>query len=223
VATGDEERAMTEETGLPHGLDAMLADTGALMSDCPQDLHSNKLALGIEELTPGLVVLRRMADIQALTRSHAVRQFGGGGSSPRTPSHRRAPRSATPHSPTAKPGSRQSSTGEGFRHVVEDVELPTGTMPAGTNATVWWAAANVDPEAFDDPMDIRLDRTPNPHICFASGWHRCLGSHLARLELRVALDAWHERIPSYRLEGDEPLQYSVNPRAPHHLPLAWDI
>ena len=40
--------------------------------------------------------------------------------------------------------------------------------------------------------------------------------------LRVALDAWHQRIPKYRLKGDEPLHYSVNPRAPHHLPLEWD-
>src|SRR5262249_2962507 len=73
-----EERAMTEEPGSFDGLDAMLADAGALMSDCPQELHTEKLALGIDELAPGLVVLRRMADIQALTRSHAVRQFGGG-------------------------------------------------------------------------------------------------------------------------------------------------
>ena len=74
----------------------------------------------------------------------------------------------------------ESPVTQGFRHVVEDVKLPSGTMPAGTNAVVWWAAANVDPEAFDDPLTVRLDRAPNAHICFASGWHRCLGSHLAR-------------------------------------------
>jgi cytochrome P450 len=116
----------------------------------------------------------------------------------------------------------ESPVTQGFRHVVEDVELPSGTMSAGTNAIVWWAAANVDPEAFDDPMSVRLDRAPNAHICFASGWHRCLGSHLARMELRAALDVWHARIPDYRIADGAELTYSVNPRAPHHLPFVWE-
>jgi cytochrome P450 len=116
----------------------------------------------------------------------------------------------------------ESPVTQGFRHVVDDVELPSGTMTAGTNAVVWWAAANVDPNAFEDPLTIRLDRTPNSHICFASGWHRCLGSHLARMELRVALDVWHNRIPNYRIPDGVELTYSINPRAPHHLPLEWD-
>jgi len=71
-------------------------------------------------------------------------------------------------------------------------------------------------------MSIQLDRSPNAHICFASGWHRCLGSHLARMELRAALDVWHQRIPDYRIADKADLTYSVNPRAPHHLPLVWD-
>ena len=117
----------------------------------------------------------------------------------------------------------ESPVTQGFRHVVEDVELPSGTLRAGTNAVVWWAAANVDPGAFEDPLSIQLDRSPNPHICFASGWHRCLGSHLARMEIRVAMDVWHSRIPNYRIPEGVELSYSVNPRAPHHLPLEWDI
>ena len=68
---------------------------------------------------------------------------------------------------------------------------------------------------------VDLDRTPNAHICFASGWHRCLGSHLARMELRAALDVWHSRIPDYQIADGVELRYSVNPRAPHHLPLTW--
>jgi cytochrome P450 len=115
----------------------------------------------------------------------------------------------------------ESPVTQGFRHVVADVELPSGTLAAGTNAIVWWAAANVDPEAFDAPLAVKLDRQPNAHICFASGWHRCLGSHLARMELRVALDVWHARIPHYRLADETELVYSINPRAPHNLPLVW--
>jgi cytochrome P450 len=115
----------------------------------------------------------------------------------------------------------ESPVTQGFRHVVADVELPSGTLKSGTNAIVWWAGANVDPEAFDDPLTVRLDRSPNAHICFASGWHRCLGSHLARMELRAALDVWHARIPEYQIADGAELVYSVNPRAPHHLPLVW--
>jgi cytochrome P450 len=58
-----------------------------------------------------------------------------------------------------------------------------------------------------------LERGLNAHIGFASDYHRCLGSHLARMELVTALDVWHERIRT--------LVYSGNPRAPHPLPLAW--
>jgi len=115
----------------------------------------------------------------------------------------------------------ESPVTQGFRHVVADVELPSGTLKSGTNAIVWWAGANVDPEAFDDPLTVKLDRSPNAHICFASGWHRCLGSHLARMELRAALDVWHARIPEYRIADGTELVYSVNPRAPHNLPLVW--
>ncbi len=117
----------------------------------------------------------------------------------------------------------ESPVTQGFRHVVEDVELPSGTLPAGTNAVVWWAAANVDGEVFDQPTTIQLDRSPNPHICFASGWHRCLGSHLARLELRCALDEWHRKIPDYQIPEAVELSYSANPRAPHRLPLVWKV
>jgi len=62
---------------------------------------------------------------------------------------------------------------------------------------VVWAAANLDDESFDDPLAVDFERAANRHIAFASGFHRCLGSHLARLELRVALTALHERLPDY--------------------------
>ncbi|MBW8825993.1 MAG: cytochrome P450 [Acidobacteria bacterium] len=115
----------------------------------------------------------------------------------------------------------ESPVTSGTRHVTADVELPSGTLKAGTQALVWWAAANLDPERFEDPLDVKLDRAPNPHIVFASGFHRCLGSHLARMELRAALDVWHDRIPDYAIPDGVELTYSFNPRAPHTLPLTW--
>jgi cytochrome P450 len=51
-------------------------------------------------------------------------------------------------------------------------------------------AANRDPEAFDRPDEVILDRSPNRHAAFGLGPHRCAGSHLARMELRVALEVW---------------------------------
>jgi cytochrome P450 len=60
-------------------------------------------------------------------------------------------------------------------------------------------AANRDPEQFARPHELRFDRTPNRHVGFGLGPHRCLGIHLARRELRVALQAFHRRLPDYRL------------------------
>ena len=66
-------------------------------------------------------------------------------------------------------------------------------------------AANVDPDGADDADVVRFDREVNRHIAFGKGIHRCLGSHLARLELRIALREWHARIPDYRMPpGYEP-------------------
>ena len=52
----------------------------------------------------------------------------------------------------------------------------------------------------DDAYEVDFDREANPHFAFGGGIHRCLGSHLARLELRVALREWHRRIPEYAVE-----------------------
>jgi cytochrome P450 len=116
----------------------------------------------------------------------------------------------------------ESPVTEGHRFPQVDVTLPSGeVIPAGTTVTVSWSAADLDPEAFDDPLEVRLDRGRNAHIAFASGWHRCLGSHLARMELRAALDELHRRIPDYRLaDGFEP-HFTGNPRKPDPLPIVW--
>ncbi len=60
--------------------------------------------------------------------------------------------------------------------------------------------ATRDPDVFgDDAATVRFDRAVNNHVAFGAGPHRCLGSHLARRELRVALEEWHRAIPDYRL------------------------
>ncbi len=74
------------------------------------------------------------------------------------------------------------------RVTTQEVELPNGTiLPEGTAVIVSYGAANVDPTEFPDGFEVRFDRETNRHIAFGGGVHRCLGSHLARRELRVAL------------------------------------
>jgi cytochrome P450 len=117
----------------------------------------------------------------------------------------------------------ESPVTQGGRVALEDMELPSGVkVRAGTMMVASWSAADLDPKYFPDPLTVDLDRTPNPHIGFASGFHRCLGSHLARMEMIVALQVWHERIPNYRVKPGVELVYSGNPRAPHNFPLVWD-
>jgi cytochrome P450 len=69
---------------------------------------------------------------------------------------------------------------------------------------------------------VRFDRGKNPHIAFGGGVHRCLGSHLARRELRITLREWHRRIPDYHLKsGHEELEYPPGLRHVKDLTLAW--
>jgi cytochrome P450 len=115
----------------------------------------------------------------------------------------------------------ESPVTEGHRVPQEDIEVGGTTVAAGTMVTVSWSAANLDPETFVDPLRVDLRRDPNPHVAFANGWHRCLGSHLARLELRAALHEFHRRIPDYRIADGVTLEYTGNPRTPKTLPLVW--
>ena len=110
------------------------------------------------------------------------------------------------------------------RMALRDVELPNGeTIAAGTMMVVSYGAANVDPFEFPDGFDVRFDRESNRHIAFGGGVHRCLGSHLARRELRITLREWHQRIPEYRIKpGHEHLEYPPGLRHVKDLTLVWD-
>jgi cytochrome P450 len=110
------------------------------------------------------------------------------------------------------------------RVATEDTELPNGQrVSKGTAVVVSYGAANVDPAVFADGTDVRFDREENRHIAFGGGVHRCLGSHLARRELRVTLREWHRRIPDYRIKpGHEDLEYPPGLRHVTNLHLVWD-
>jgi cytochrome P450 len=80
----------------------------------------------------------------------------------------------------------------------QDIELGGLTIPAGSDVQLAIAVANRDPAEHPDPDDIDLRRQERHHA-FGGGPHRCLGSHLARMEMREVLAEWHSRIPDYDL------------------------
>ena len=85
------------------------------------------------------------------------------------------------------------------RVVTEDTEFRGCPMKEGDKVLMAFPAANRDPAVFDEPDEVRLDRAANRHVAFGSGIHRCAGSNLARLELRVAVQVFLERIPDFEL------------------------
>jgi len=105
------------------------------------------------------------------------------------------------------------------RFATEDAEIDGCPVRKGQVVTALLGAANTDEAALDDPDVVRFDREVNRHIAFGRGIHRCLGSHLARLELRIALREWHARIPDYRVpDGFQPV-FTTSIRSLVELPL----
>ena len=107
------------------------------------------------------------------------------------------------------------------RVAVQDTELGGCPVHAGDQVMVMIGSANCDEAEFPDGDDVRWDREVNPHIAFGGGIHRCLGSHLARMELRVALREWHKRIPDYEIEPDHTLVYTPGIRSIDHFPMRF--
>lgn len=85
------------------------------------------------------------------------------------------------------------------RIVGRDTEFQGCPVKAGDRVLMSFPAANRDPRQFENPDEVILTREHNRHVAFGSGIHRCAGSNLARLELRVALQTWLERIPEFEL------------------------
>lgn len=102
-----------------------------------------------------------------------------------------------------------------------DMNLHGVEIEAGDSVTLVLGAANDDGDAFS-PASVDFDREPNKHLAFGGGHHLCLGAHLARLELRIALEELHKRIPDYRIEPGAEVQFSTGIRQADRLPLVWD-
>jgi cytochrome P450 len=97
------------------------------------------------------------------------------------------------------------------RTVTRDVELNGQCLRRNDRVVISWLSANHDEREFNRPDEIILDRTPNRHLAFGLGPHRCIGSHLARLMSEVMVKAVLDRIPDYQVDLDGVHQYLGNP------------
>ncbi|MBL1068759.1 cytochrome P450 [Streptomyces sp. 7-21] len=110
------------------------------------------------------------------------------------------------------------------RIATEDVEVGGVTIKAGDTVHVSYLAANRDPERFERPDELDLDRQPSPHMTFGWGAHHCIGSPLALMEIELAIGTLLERFPGLRLAvpaEEVPWNTESIWRFPYELPVAW--
>jgi hypothetical protein len=106
------------------------------------------------------------------------------------------------------------------RLVAKDVELDGRSLQEGDWLLLPFPAGNRDPDVFPDADQVHLDRAENRHAAFGLGIHRCLGSNLARMELRVALEEWLARYPDFELANPAEVTWSSGQvRGPRTLPV----
>lgn len=109
------------------------------------------------------------------------------------------------------------------RVAMQDTEVGGCPISKGERVSPLLGAANTDPAEFPDPELVDFGRSPNRHRAFGGGPHRCLGSHLARMELRVALREFHRRIPDYEIKPGTQLTYTAALRSVESLPLVFPV
>jgi cytochrome P450 len=108
------------------------------------------------------------------------------------------------------------------RLVLRDVDFHGCPLRAGDIVWLGLASANRDPRQFDRADEFVPGRTVNRHLAFGAGPHRCLGAHLARMELTVVIDEWLRRIPEFGLEGDADVRERGGQLMLRSVPLIWE-
>ncbi len=108
------------------------------------------------------------------------------------------------------------------REVVAETQVNGCRFEAGQMVLLSFPAANRDPAVFPDADRVVIDRKENRHAAFGLGIHRCIGSNLARMEIRVALQEWLARIPTFRLDANGAVKWSEGTvRGPRRLPVLF--
>lgn len=119
---------------------------------------------------------------------------------------------------------RHGTPTQGLARVVSrDAEFHGQQLKAGERVLLLWAAANRDPAVFSCPAEIDLERSPNRHMAFGVGQHRCLGSNLARTMFRVMISEILERLPDFTMIDEEPVRFEDAGAvyAPRSLPVRF--
>jgi len=108
------------------------------------------------------------------------------------------------------------------RYVTRDIEFAGVQMRKGDNVTCSTILASRDPREFENPNQVQIARSPNPHNAFSYGPHRCIGSHLARRELVAGMEEWFKLIPTFRVKPDAPIvAHGGGVFSLESLPLVW--
>jgi cytochrome P450 len=94
------------------------------------------------------------------------------------------------------------------RNATRDVEIGSQTIHKGERVLLAWSSANRDPEIFENPDEVVLDRYPNRHIAFGAGVHRCIGSFLARVMFEEMITQVFARIPEYKIDVSRAQRYT---------------
>jgi cytochrome P450 len=82
-----------------------------------------------------------------------------------------------------------------------DTQIGNQRIREGDKIVMYYAAANRDPSVFENPERFDITRKTNPHLAFGTGTHFCIGSHMARLEMRLTLVEFLKRFPDFRMTG----------------------
>lgn len=107
------------------------------------------------------------------------------------------------------------------RKVKKEHVLQGITLQPGEHVMCYNLAGNFDPEEFPEPRKVQFDRAANRHLSFAAGVHRCLGSHVARRELAIALREFLRRVPRFTLAPDADRTVYPNLKATLSVPIVW--
>jgi cytochrome P450 len=108
------------------------------------------------------------------------------------------------------------------RVVAQDVELRGAQLKKGDRITCVLPACNFDADVFPDPLTVDFDRPRKTILAFTVGVHSCMGAHLARLELKIALQEWLKRVPQFSLKPGAEIEYRPGGVVgPEYVPLVW--
>jgi cytochrome P450 len=206
---------------------AAMRDTILERRDAPrEDLISRLWAIEIEGETPSVELMEDYAVLLFIAGLDTVMNAIGFGlhhmaAHPEMQARLRAEPSQVPVA--VEELLRRYPLVAGTRRVARDLTFHGVTMKQGDRLQLGLVSANLDPAHFPDPMRVDIDREDKTHITFNAGPHRCVGSHLARMELQIFFEELLARLPEFRPDPARPARFHGGlVIGVDELGLAWD-